>query len=159
MREHVLRSLTPVALVALASVVTAQAGQIPKDKVPAPVVQAFAKSYPNAVVKAYSVENEHGKLLFEVESMDGASSRDVTYAADGTMVEMEEGMQPSDLPEAVAKAVALKYPKGRVVKAERLTRGQLVGYEIKISSGGKKVEMTLDANGLAPQPAKPQTHS
>ncbi len=140
-----IRVLRYALLLAMAPAPMLLAGQITKEKVPAAVLQAFAKSYPNAVVKAYSSEKQHGKLCYEIESMDGKSTRDALYAADGAMIEMEEGLQPSDLPESVVKAVAEKHPGGTIEKVERLTRGDHVGYEVVVLAGGKTVEMALDA--------------
>jgi DNA-binding beta-propeller fold protein YncE len=132
-----------VAAVAMAP--TSRAGQVTKDKVPAAVLQAFAASFPGARVMAYSVEKQNGKLCYEIESVDGGNTRDALYAADGTMIEMEEGLSPADLPATVIAAVTAKYPKGKVAKAERLTRGDHVGFELAVKTGGRTVEMSFDA--------------
>ena len=150
MRTRLLRLHRYAFLLALAPASMLLGGQVPKDKVPAAVLQVFTRSYPNAVVKAYSVEKQNGKLCYEIESTDGRNTRDVLYAADGALIEMEEGLQPSDLPDAIAKAVSAKYPGGKIKKAERLTRGEHVGYEVAVLAGGKTVEMVLDA---PPEPA------
>ncbi len=139
-----------VFIAALFLAVSLNAGKIQKSEVPSAVLAAFEKAFPTAVVKAYSSEMNKGKINFEIESVDGKNTRDCLYTADGKLIEMEESLQPSDLPEAISKAVSQKYPQGKIKKAERLTRGEFVGYEIAVVVGNKTVEMTLDARGKTP---------
>lgn len=91
---------------------------------------AFEAVYPKATITNVSTEKEDGEIRYEVESVDGAMARDLIYRADGTVVEMEEGLAETDLPQPVRDAVAAKYPKGRILKAERLAHGTTVSYEL-----------------------------
>ena len=79
--------------------------------------------------------------------MDGKQQRDLIYAADGTVLEMEEAMDPKELPAAVQRAVVDKYPKGTIARAEKPTKGASVTYEVVVSQGKKRVELVFDANG------------
>ena len=64
--------------------------QIGRKGVPAAVLAAFEKAYPNAKIKGYSKETDNGQLVYEVECVEGAVTRDVTFTADGTLVAIEE---------------------------------------------------------------------
>ena len=83
----------------------------------------------------------------EVESMDGKTRRDLIYSAAGAVLEIEEGMQPSDLPGPVSSAVFKAYPGGVIKSAEKLTRGSFVGYELTVRQGKKTHEVVLDSGG------------
>jgi hypothetical protein len=51
------------------------------------------------------------------------------------------------LPDAVRQALDQKYPKGKIVKAEKITRGSKVEYEAVVAAEGKKSEVVLDPAG------------
>ena len=93
------------------------------------------------------MEVEGGKTYYEVESINGKESLDAEYLADGTVAEVEEGPATSDLPAPVKAAVTAKYPKGKIVKSEKTTRGDAITYEIKVTSGKTKAGMVVDPIG------------
>jgi hypothetical protein len=126
---------------------SAQEKKITKKDVPAAVLTAFEKAYPKAVIRGYAKETEGGKTYFEIESKNGGSSLDVLYLPDGTLTEVEEGLTASDLPDPVKAAINGKYPKARTTKVEKTTRGSEVTYEVKISSGTTRANVTIDPAG------------
>ena len=117
--------------------------------VPAAVMMAFHTAYPKAEIKGTAKEMEDGKTYFEIESIDGGMSRDLLYLADGTVVEIEEGTDPAALPAPVKAAAAVKYPQGKIVKAEKTTRHGATTYDLQIVSGKAKANMSLDPDGKA----------
>jgi hypothetical protein len=127
----------------------AEAGEkkIAKKDLPAPVMAAFQKAYPKATIKGASTEVEEGKTYYEIESLDGKVKRDLLYLADGTVAEIEETVSPADLPPQVKAAVTDKYPKGKIGKAEMVTRGAVAAYEVVVKSGKTTVEMSIDPAG------------
>ena len=116
-------------------------------QLPSAVVSAFQKAYPKATIKGVAEEKKDGKIYFEIESMDGKTSRDLLYQADGTISEIEEGIALTELPEAAKSAVLTKYPKGKLIKAEKVTKGSQVSYDIDVQTGKRKFEVDVDANG------------
>lgn len=121
--------------------------KITKKDVPPAVISAFTKAYPKAVVKGYSTEAENGKTSYEVESMQGKMSLDVSYLADGTATEIEEGVPAKDLPDQVLKAVKTAYPRGNITRAEKKTTGTVVTYELRITTGKTHTGMEIDPSG------------
>jgi hypothetical protein len=117
---------------------------------PAPVLAAFQTAYPHATIKAATKEKEDGKVVWEVESTDNGLGRDLVYAPDGTIVEIEEEVPSSQLPAPVTAAVKAQYPSARIVKGERVTRGGTVTYELKLAGAGRKsIALTPDGKSVA----------
>jgi hypothetical protein len=117
----------------------------PAAALPAPVLAAFKKSYPNATIRHASKETEAGKTVWEVESIDTNLARDLVYNPDGTVVEVEEEVAMAGVPPVVADALKAKYPKATVTKAEKKTTGATVAYEFALKGAAvKSVAMTPD---------------
>ena len=131
----------------LAAGAQAQEKKLSKKDIPAPVLAAFHKAYPKATIRAAAEEKKDGKITFEIESLDGKTARDLQYEADGTVVEIEETIAITEIPEAAKAAVTGKHPKGKIVKAEKVTKGSEVSYDIEIKTRKGKVSMDMDASG------------
>jgi hypothetical protein len=118
-----------------------------RSDVPGAVLDAFHKAYPKATIKGFSREVEKGKVLYEVESTEGKIHRDVSYNADGSVITLEETLPISELPEAVRSSMKTDYPRARITRCEKVTRGQTVQYELAIHSGKIRSEVVFDADG------------
>ena len=133
------------------AVLTQQAGsqekRINRNSVPQAILSAFEHAYPKAKAKGYSTETENGRTLFEIESSQGKMSLDVLYNLDGTVVEVEEGVAPKDLPATVRQTVGSRYPQGRIDIAERKSVGEKVTYELSVQVGKNKVSVEVDSSG------------
>ncbi len=129
------------------STALAQEKKIARKDVPTAVLSAFEKSYPNAKPKGFSTEVEKGKTYYEIESIEGNTTRDILYLVDGTVAEVEEGVSASGLPASVKTSVAKKYPEGKITRAERTTRNSVVTYELRIKSGKSQYELVVDPGG------------
>jgi hypothetical protein len=140
--------LVLVLLVGATVVAGAQGEQKIKAKnLPAAVTAAFQKAYPNAKIKGTSKEVENGKTMYEVESVDGKTNRDLLYNEDGTCEEIEETLPVKALPSEVADAMKKNFPKGKVLKSEKLTKGETIQYEMVIKSGKEQHEVVFDTKG------------
>ncbi len=138
-----------VATVALgiAAISGTQAQTMTKEQLPKAVVSAFEKAYPSATLKAASREKNGNKTCYELESMDGAQARDIIYAADGTVIEIEESITPESLPTSVVQALHKRFPNAPVKKAEKLIRGTVVEYEVVTTVGKQGNEVIMDEKG------------
>ena len=124
----------------------------PAAALPAPILAAFKKSYPNATIKNASKETEDGKTVWEVESIDNNLTRDIVYNPDGTIVDMEEQFAIASLPAAVTAAVKAKYPKATITLAEKTTAGTKSWFELTLKDAPvASIELTADGK---PVPAK-----
>jgi hypothetical protein len=125
----------------------AQEKDIPAKELPAAVTAAFQAAYPHAVIKGAATEVEGGVTYYEIESVDGQTRRDLLYTIDGKIFEIEETVSAADLPAPVKQAVAKAWPKGEIEKAEKTTRESTVQYDIRVQSGTKTYEMSIDPQG------------
>lgn len=114
---------------------------------PAVVLTAFRQAYPNARILHATRERHDGKIVYEVESLDGSLRRDLLYDPEGRAVEIEELIPVDSLPEAVRKAVARDLPTARVAGAERIMRGETVLYEVQVRHDGRTTYLTYDPRG------------
>jgi hypothetical protein len=122
-------------------------------QLPAPVTAAFKKTYPNATIRGTAKETEGGKTVYEVESVENGKARDLIYAADGAVMEIEEEMNPAELPAPVAASLKKLYPTATIAVAERLSKGTAVQYELQIKGATKK-SVSFLPDGTLPAPEK-----
>ncbi len=150
MRHHRLSSILAFVLcttLALANGVFAGEKKITKEDLPQAVLTAFEKAYPGATIKGLSKEVEKGTTVYEIESTDGKTHRDILYAADGAVMEIEEAIADGALPESVTAAAHKAFPKGKILKAEKLIRQALTEYELVIAVGKEKREVVFTPDG------------
>lgn len=131
-----------------------QEKRITAQQVPAAVITAFKTAYPKATIRGYAQEKEADQVLYEVESIEGATRRDVLYHADGTVAEIEESVPASDLPVAAQEAIKQKYPRAVIMLAEKTTAGDKVGYEVSVRNGKQRIVMEFDASGQVKSKSK-----
>lgn len=125
----------------------AQESKVSEKQVPPAVIAAFKSAYPQATIRGYAREKEHGKTYYEVESLAGQTTRDVLYNPDGTVAEIEESIAVTDLPADAQETMRQMYPKAVITKAEKITRGDVTEYEAHIRQGKKRMEVKFDAYG------------
>lgn len=113
-------------------------------ELPDAVEAAFRAAYPKAEIVGSNIEKEDGKTYYEIESRDGATNRDLLFLGNGTLVETEETIKIGALPEVVRKEAE---HRGRVLKAERITRGDTITFELLVRGGKDEHELTLDVEG------------
>jgi uncharacterized membrane protein YkoI len=114
---------------------------------PPAVLEAFRKAYPKAVIRGTDKETENGVTYYEIESVDGKMSRDLLYAADGKVAEIEEALAPGALPAAVLQTLAKAYPGYKILKAEDLLKDGKKFFELQLQVKDKKVGVTIDPSG------------
>jgi hypothetical protein len=130
------------------SVLTVQARaddeKISIDKLPAAVRKAVESKFPKAEIESASREVEDGNTVFEVNLEIKDRAVDVTFKADGTVLEIEREIPINEVPKAVKTALAAKYPKAKIEKVEEVTKGENgpVRYEVAI-----RTEVVLTAEG------------
>lgn len=121
--------------------------KVTKDQVPKAVIAPFEKAYPKATVKEYEQKTKDKEIWYEIEYTEGAVTREIKYKADGTLVGTEEDIAVKDLPEAVSKTFAAKYPGVKMEGAEKAIRGDAVAYEVAFTEKGKKQEVKFSDKG------------
>ncbi len=137
-----------VAIILVAGInLFAQEKKITKKDVPANVMTTFQKAYPKAVVKGTSIETEHGKKFYEIESMEGSKHIDLLITSAGKITEIEETISTDQIPGSVMKTLEAKFKGLKIEKAEKVTHDAVSDYELVIESKSGKHEVKLNAAG------------
>lgn len=119
-----------------------------RNQLPAKVLVTADRETAGAKIKGYATETEHGKKVYEVESVVNGHTRDLQIAADGTLNEIEEEVAIKDLSAPVSSAILSRAKGATVTKVESLTKhGTLVAYEASVEKNGHKGEIQVGPDG------------
>lgn len=142
------------AMILVATMCFPQEQSLKKKDVPKAIMTAFKTSYPKATIKGYSKETDQGTVVYEVESVEGTTHRDITYTADGAVVSFEESLAYKDLPQPVRDALMKEYPKAKVSICEKVIKGSTTQFELLVKSGKQKLELVYNADGTLAEKEK-----
>ena len=132
----------------LAGTSSAQEKKIKRSDLPPAVEKTVAAQNEGATIKGFSTEKENGQTLYEVAMTVNGHSKDVSLAADGSIVEIEEQVVLDSLSADVKAGLQTKAGKGKILKVESLTKkGKLVAYEAQVDTNGKKSEVQVGPDG------------
>lgn len=113
-----------------------------------PAVQATAKAQSQgAMVKGYSKEIEKGKTEYEVQLVVDGRKRDVSIDSDGKVLETEEVVAFSSLPQKAQDTIKQEAKGAKVEKVEMVKSDQPTVYEALVRQNGKKHEIRVLENG------------
>lgn len=141
MKGRIALMTSVLALAAAPNPVAAQ------DSLPLGIATAFRQTYPGARILHVSRERRGGKVVFEVESQDGPTRRDLLYDLTGRTLEIEEVIPVDSVPAAIHAAVRRDVAGGRLVGAERVTRDTVILYEVEVRVGTRSRFLTYDPAG------------
>jgi uncharacterized membrane protein YkoI len=131
-----------------AGIATAQEKKIKRSELPPAVEKTVAAQSAGATIRGFSTEVENGQTLYEVELTVNGHSKDISMAADGSIVEVEEQVALDSLPAEVKAGLQAKAGKGKILKVESITKkNKLVAYEAKVDTDGKKSEVQVGPDG------------
>jgi len=132
----------------LAGTAFAQEKKIKRSDLPPAVEKTVAAQSAGATIRGFSTEIEKGQTLYEVEMTVNGHSKDISMAADGSIVEIEEQVALDSLSPEVKAGLQVKAGAGKILKVESLTKkGKLVAYEAKVETNGKKTEIQVGPDG------------
>jgi uncharacterized membrane protein YkoI len=134
----------------VATAATAQAAEkkITRAQLPAAVEKTVTEQSRGAEIKGLSTETENGKKVFEVELIADGRSRDILIDEQGSVIEVEQEVPFTSLPEPVKTGLTAAAGKGTLGKVESLTKtGKLVAYEAVVTNGKKKTEVQVGPDG------------
>ena len=132
----------------LAGMASAQEKKIKRSDLPPAVDKTVAQQSRGATIRGFSTEKENGQTLYEVEMTVDGHSKDISMAADGSIVEIEEQVRLDSLPPEIKAGLQAKAGKGKILKVESLTKkDKLVAYEAQLETNGKKSEVQVGPDG------------
>lgn len=118
-----------------------------QDSLPQVVASAFRQAYPAARVLHVSKERRDGNVVYEIESRDGDTRRDLIYSTAGAVLEIEERIPLDSVPPVVRAAAERRVAGGTLVGAERVTRGTVILFEVQLRLNGRSRFLTYDPAG------------
>ena len=145
-----MKTVAIVSLSLLATVAQAHAGAGTKGACPDVVKSSVDKAYPGSTIGSCKHETEDGHEQFEVKlTRKDGGAMELDVSPGGAILQTEEVVALSDVPEVVTKAFTAKYPKAKATRAEKETHADGgVFYELAFSGDkGKKKEATFAADG------------
>jgi hypothetical protein len=135
-------------ILVLAAGSAAQEKKIKREALPAAVEKTVSAQSAGATIKGFSVEKEKGETFYEVEMIVAGHSKDMLMNASGEIVEVEEEVALSNLPQDVKLGLEAKVGKGKIAKVESLTKkGKIVAFEAHVTTNGKKSEVQVGPDG------------
>ena len=123
------------------------------DKIPKKVMDALQAKFPKAQIHKWTKEKEGDDVVYDIEFKQDNRNFEADVKDDGTIHNWEREVAAMDLPEAVKKAVEMRYPKStlkEILESTAVTDGKevLEGYEIVLETANKKgVEVTVAPDG------------
>lgn len=142
--------LYPIAIsvFALALTASAQEKKIERSALPPAVEKAVQNETKGATIKGFAEEREHGKTFYEVETTVNGHARDVLFATDGSIAEIEEEVAFDSLSANVQTSLKKKAAGASIEMVESLTKkNKLVAYEGHIKRNGKSAEIQVGPEG------------
>jgi uncharacterized membrane protein YkoI len=123
------------------------------DKVPKPVQDAVMARFPKAEVTSVEKETENGKVIYDIELKHNGRKYEMDILEDGTILEIEKEIPLKDVPDAVTKAIAAKYPKSTIKEVMEVNKVKGKDetpdhYEVTIETADKKtIELAVSLDG------------
>ena len=140
----------PVVLLILAVAVSAvaQERKLTRRQLPAPVLATVEKETQGATIKGYSMERDHGRMVYEAETVVNGHTRDLQIDKNGVLMEIEEEVSMESLPATVSASLNSQAKGATIIKVESLTKGgRLVAYEASTRKAGHKGEIQVGPAG------------
>lgn len=120
---------------------------------PPAVQNTVKKQSKGATIRGFSKETENGKTTYEVELTVNGHGKDISMDSGGKVVEVEEQVEMSAVPEAARSAIEKGAAGGEVVKVEAVSSGSGApeAYEAQVRKNGKHSEVRVAPDG-SPKP-------
>jgi hypothetical protein len=123
------------------------------DKIPHVVMQGLKAKFPQAEIHKWSVEQEGGIKVYDIEFAQEGRNFEADIKEDGSIQSWEKAIEITDLPDAVKGTAEAKYPGSNIkeimqVMAVTGALDSLKGYELAFAtSDTTEVELTVAPDG------------
>jgi hypothetical protein len=147
------RTITSLALFALLSSGAMAQEKVDGDKLPQKVKDSLKARFPGHMITQATKELENNEVIYDIEMTVGGKKHEMDCKEDGTIVDIQNEIEPKDLPSAALNAIKAKYPGSTikevgeilVVKDKKETRDH---FEVMIETADKKeMELTVSLDG------------
>jgi uncharacterized membrane protein YkoI len=114
------------------------------DQVPVKAREALLRLAGGAQITEVEREHKHGMVLYEAEWVVDGREVEAVVTENGDLVEMEEEIDISQLPDNIRRVVEQEFPGATSLEIERVT---VVMYEIEAKVNGREKEIKVLATG------------
>jgi hypothetical protein len=122
--------------------------KLKRSDLPAAVQKTVDQESQGATIRGYSSETDNGQLEYEVALRVHGHNKDVSIAADGSVLVIEEEVALDSLPAPLRDGLKQLAGRGRITKVESLTKhGAIVAYEAQVRTGTKRSEVQVGPDG------------
>ena len=127
--------------------------RVKMSDLPAAVQNTVKAESKGATIRGFSKETENGKTTYEAEMTVNGHGKDISMDSDGKVVEVEEQVPMSSVPEAARSAIEEGAMGGRVTKVESVSNGSgpVEAYEAQVLKAGRHSEVRVAPDG-SPKP-------
>lgn len=131
------------ASVSIVALLVSMGALAQSSRVPAVVVEAFQRSFPQASDVEWEVKGEVFEVEFELDRLD----HEVWMNAQGEIVRHQQDLRTRSVPESVRTGVRQHYPGYRITEAEKLQTGKETVYKLELSRWFKDLDVIVDEQG------------
>lgn len=117
------------------------------NDLPAAVQKTAHEQIGTSSVEEVEATYEAGQHATEVEYRENGKKMAVVIAKDGTLIQKEYRMSPTDAPDAIKAAVTAQYPGATISHIKEVQRKDVKFYEVSAKAGGKSHQLKLDETG------------
>ena len=123
------------------------------SQIPKAVMDGLMAKFPKAEILKWTQEKEGEIVIYDFEFKQGRQKLEADVKEDGSIFNWERAIKAKALPDAVRKAVEMKYPKAELEEIMEITavtdgNDALEGYEIILETAEEKdVEVTVAPDG------------
>jgi uncharacterized membrane protein YkoI len=117
------------------------------EDLPPAVLAAADAELPGGRVVGAEIEIVGGRMGYEVKKTKRGREYEFVFTAEGVLLEKEIGLRPSEAPAAVLQSAASAFPDAKLKSVERIERGAVTVYHVKMLREGASYKLELDGNG------------
>ena len=146
---HVTVCMIGVCLLAAANLRAQESERRVKMKdLPEAVQKTVREQSSGARLRSLAIEVEDGNTFYEAALTINGHHRDVLIDPAGAVVEIEEAVALSALPEVVRAEIIKQVGKGKILGVESITKNDVVvAYEAHLRKAGKRSEIKIAPDG------------
>lgn len=117
------------------------------SQVPAAARQTIKAHAPETAIKKIEKDTEAGKVSYEFQIIQDGKKSEITVAADGKLLTVEDEVALADVPAAVRQTIQAQATGGKLGTLEKVTEDGETTFEAKVEKDGKKLEITMAPDG------------
>ena len=119
--------------------------EVAPGDLPADVLAAFNAAFPDAEISEAAREIDEGQLEYDVNAEVAGHEIDVSLSPDGRILEVEESLEPQEMPEHALAALRAAFGDAEIEEASVVEAGGDITYEFAFTTAGdsRTMETTL----------------